>query len=113
MQVILHNPASSIEMHAFQDWTFSANGRIITARVEVDGNGVEPSLGLRLVLVPLKAAFRSRSALSGRRPSSWSRSLLIYWALAGRAWVHQGYLFGEHPKRLLKGSGEDRAIEVA
>src|SRR2546427_4892178 len=39
VQVILHNPASSIEMHAFQDWTFSANGRIITARVEVDGNG--------------------------------------------------------------------------
>lgn len=39
MQVILHNPASSIEMYAFQDWTFSANGRIITARVEVDDKG--------------------------------------------------------------------------
>lgn len=39
MQVILHNPASSIEMYAFQDWTFNANGRIITARVEVDGSG--------------------------------------------------------------------------
>lgn len=26
-------------MHEFQDWTFSAKGRIITARVQVDGHG--------------------------------------------------------------------------
>lgn len=26
-------------MHPFQDWTFIANGRIITARVEVDDYG--------------------------------------------------------------------------
>lgn len=26
-------------MHAFQDWTFSAKGRTITARVQVDGQG--------------------------------------------------------------------------
>lgn len=26
-------------MHEFQDWIFSANGRSITARVQVDGTG--------------------------------------------------------------------------
>jgi hypothetical protein len=26
-------------MHEFQDWTFSARGRTVTARVQVDGHG--------------------------------------------------------------------------
>lgn len=26
-------------MHEFQDWTFSARGRAVTARVQVDGRG--------------------------------------------------------------------------